>query len=148
MEKHINPLYFKNLRHENPDEFSLRLSLPKINLSFWIHERKENILKNIKNIFITFITTRSLWTIDAHVVRSFFNLTFLYLLFHNRRHFELDKADCLLKDYLLRSAGSMCSSCHGFEETTPERWDTRNLKRDLYSPVQQKHGGRIIPRKI
>ena len=85
-----------------------------------------------------------------HIKQLYFktSLTFLYLLFHNRRNFELDKADCLLKDYLLWSAGSMCSSCHGFEETTSERKNTRNLKRYLYSPVQQKHGGRIIPRKI
>ena len=66
-----------------------------------------------------------------HIKQLYFktSLTFLYLLFHNRRNFELDKADCLLKDYLLWSAGSMCSSCHGFEETTPERWNERNLKK-------------------
>ena len=169
--RHIKQLYFKTLQHENPDEFSLkviliswkfnvtgRLSLPKINLWLWIHERKENIKKYIKNIFIALITTprylwivcfnSSFWAIDAHVMRSIWNRTFLYLLFHSWRHFELDKADCLLKDYSLRSAGSICSSCNGFEETTPRRWNRRNLKRDLYSPVQQKHNGRIIPRKI
>ena len=54
---------------------------------------------------------------------------FLYLLFYNRRHFELEKFYCLLIDYFLWSAGSMCGSCNGFEETTPERWDTTNLKK-------------------
>ena len=56
--RHIKQLYFKTLQHENPDEFSLkviliswkfnvtgRLSLPKINLWLWIHERKENVKK-------------------------------------------------------------------------------------------------------
>ena len=68
-----------------------RLSLPKIDLWLWIHERKENILKNIKNIFIAFITTprhlwivcfnSSFWAIDAHVVRSF--LIWLFCIFYS-----------------------------------------------------------------
>ena len=150
--RHIKPLYFKTLLHENPDEFSLkviliswkfnvtgRLSLPKIDLWLWINERKKTF-KNISRIF----SWRSSPYLDicesfvlVHHFEPFMCMwwglfeigLFLYLLFHNRRHFELDKADCLLKDYLLRSAGSMCSSCHGFEETTPERWNTRNLKK-------------------
>ena len=56
--RHIKPLYFKTVQHENPDEFSLkviliswklnvtgRLWLTKINLWFWINERKEKLKK-------------------------------------------------------------------------------------------------------
>ena len=64
--RHIKQLYFKTLQHENPDEFSLkviliswkfnlteRLSLQKLNLWLWVHERKEIFKKiPIKNITI------------------------------------------------------------------------------------------------
>ena len=73
------------------------------------------------HFFFVFEPLRACFTTEQGTVKA--------SVFVNRRHFELDKADCLLKDDLLRSAGSMCSSCHGFEETTPERWNTRNLKK-------------------
>ena len=91
-ERHIRPLSFKTLLHENPGEFSLKvtviswkLNLAKINLWSWINARKENIKENIKNIFTAFITTprylwivclnSSFWNIDAQLVGSFWNLT-------------------------------------------------------------------------
>ena len=91
--RHIRPLSFKTLLHENPDEFSLKvtviswkLNLTKIHLWSWINAPKENIKENIKNIFTAFITTprylwmvcfnSSFWTIDAHVITYFWKLTF------------------------------------------------------------------------
>ena len=66
--------------------------------------------------------------------------------FPNRRHIELDKDCLLIKGYLLRSAGKRYIVRVMVSKRTMKQNKFKSGKSN--SPVQEKYGGKVVPRKI